>query len=153
MKRSTLLWMSLAAPASAWAQVPAAQNFSQVPAAPGAWSYNAQGGVSEARFMDSSGTIRLFVRCTMANRLVTLSRTSSAPASSLSVWTDTMERGLAARFDPNGMRVTGALHSTDRLLDAIAFSRGRVAVTMPGFPPLVLVAGPEAARVFEDCRN
>lgn len=128
-------------------------DYSNATATPGGWAYRAQAGQSAAHFMDSSGTIRLFVTCTLANRTVTLSRTSSAPASSLTIWTDTAERTLPARFEPNAMRVTAGVQAADRLLDSIAFSRGRFAVSMPGFAPLVLVPGPEAARVFEDCRN
>jgi len=40
----------------------------------------------------------------------------------------------------------------DPLLDAIAFSRGRFAVSMPGSPALVMPAGTEIAHVVEDCR-
>ena len=50
------------------------------------------------------------------------------------------------------MRVTAELFALDPLLDAIAFSRGRFAVTMAGGSPLVVPAWPEAARTIEDCR-
>jgi hypothetical protein len=50
------------------------------------------------------------------------------------------------------MRVTAELPAYDALLDAIAFSRGRISVTMPGGVPLVVPAWPEAARTVEDCR-
>jgi hypothetical protein len=40
----------------------------------------------------------------------------------------------------------------DALLDSIAFSRGRFAVSASGTPALVLPAGPEIGRVVEDCR-
>lgn len=44
------------------------------------------------------------------------------------------------------------LSAYDPLLDAIIFSRGRIAVGIPGQPTLVLPAWAEAERVIEDCR-
>ena len=38
------------------------------------------------------------------------------------------------------------------MLDAMVFSRGHFAISMPGYPPLVLPAGTEIAHVVEDCR-
>jgi hypothetical protein len=142
---------------AALAQVPPApgattQDFTHAPVTPGAWAYRPQAGLTQAYFMDSSGTIRLFVQCAIPTRTVTISRTSAAPAASLTVWTSAQQRALPARFEPNAMRVTVSVNARDTLLDAIAFSRGRIAVLMPGSAPLVIPAGPEAARVFEDCR-
>jgi hypothetical protein len=45
------------------------------------------------------------------------------------------------------------LTATDRLLDEIAFSRGRFTVELPGTPMLIIPAWPEPARVVEDCRG
>jgi hypothetical protein len=50
------------------------------------------------------------------------------------------------------MRVTADFSAFDPLLDAIAFSRGRVSVTIAGGSSLVVPAWPEAARTIEDCR-
>jgi hypothetical protein len=49
--------------------------------------------------------------------------------------------------------VSGMVSANDPLLDAIAFSRGRFTVEVPGLPMLVLPAWPEPARVIEDCRS
>ena len=144
--------------AAAFAQVPVApgattQDYEHAAASPGSWAYQPLQGGSQAYFMDTSGTIRLFVQCSRPTRVVTISRTSAAPAALLSVWTSSQQRNLPARFDPKGMRVSASIAAVDRLLDAVAFSRGRIAVMMPGAAPLVVVPGPETARVFEDCRN
>ena len=105
------------------------------------------------RFVDTTGTARLVLQCTRATRRVSVSLTSAAPAPSLSLWTSVASRNLPARFEANAMRVTAELPAFDALLDAIAFSRGRIAVTMAGGVPLVVPAWPEAARTIEDCRN
>jgi hypothetical protein len=89
----------------------------------------------------------------MANRAITIALTSAAPAATLSVWTTSMTRVLPAQFQANAVRVAATLAANDPLLDAIAFSRGRFAVQMPGSVVLVAPAAPETARVIEDCRN
>ena len=127
-------------------------DFSTSVAMPGSWSYRAVPGGSEARFVDATGTARLVLRCTKASRQISLSHTSAVAAPSLLVWTSSASRNLPARFEPNAMRVTAELAAFDVLLDAIAFSRGRIAVMMGGGSPLVVPAWPEAARTIEDCR-
>jgi hypothetical protein len=127
-------------------------DFNQSPVAPGSWSYQAVPGGSEARFVDTSATARLVIRCTKATRRVSISRTSSVAASSFNLWTSSTSRTLPARFEQNAMRVTAELAAYDAFLDAIAYSRGRIAVVMAGVETLVAPAWPEAARAIEDCR-
>jgi hypothetical protein len=129
-----------------------AQDFNTATVAPGAWTYQALPGASEARFIDGGGTTRLVIRCTKATRQVSFSPTSSAATATIFVWTSSASRNVAVRFEANAMRVTADFSAFDPLLDAIAFSRGRVAVTMVGGMPLVVPAWPEAARTIEDCR-
>ena len=129
-----------------------AVDFSTARVAPGSWGYQSTPGGSMARFVDTTGTARLVLQCTRATRRVSVSLTSAAPAASLSLWTSIASRNLPARFEASAMRVTAELPAYDALLDAIAFSRGRIAVTMPGGVPLVVPAWPEAARTVEDCR-
>ncbi len=145
------------APAPVVAQAvpaPPAVDFNSSPVASGSWAYRALPGGSEARFIDTTGTARLVIQCGRATRRVSISPTSAAPVPSFSVWTSSASRNLPARFEPNAMRVTAELPAFDTLLDAIAFSRGRVAVTLAGGgSSLVVPAWPEAARTIEDCRN
>ena len=129
-----------------------AVDFNTARVAPGSWGYQSTPGGSMARFVDTTGTARLVLQCTRATRRVTIAFTSTAPAASLSLWTSIASRNLPARFEANAMRVTAELPAYDALLDAIAFSRGRIAVTMPGGVPLVVPAWPEPARTIEDCR-
>lgn len=143
-------------PAAALAQLgapPSATDYSDAPMTQGSWSYRAVPGGSEAIFMDTGATIRLAFRCSRQTRAVSVSRISAAPAAALSVWTTSLTRTLPAQFEQNAMRVSAVVNAADGLLDAIAFSRGRIAIAMPGFAPLVVPTGPEAARAFEDCRN
>jgi hypothetical protein len=63
-----------------------------------------------------------------------------------------MTRTLPASFDPATARQTIQVPAYDPLLDALVFSRGRVAVYIADKPALVVPAWPEIARVVEDCR-
>ncbi len=144
---------ALATATAAAAQTAAvAADFNTASVAPGLWGYQSTAGGSMARFVDTTGIARLVLQCERATRRVSVSLTSTAPAASLSLWTSIASRNLPARFEANAMRVTAELPAYDALLDAIAFSRGRIAVTMPGGVPLVVPAWPEAARTIEDCR-
>ena len=123
-----------------------------MPVAAGTWSYQAIAGGSQARFVDTTGTGRLAIQCNKATRRVTISRTSTTAANAMQVWTDSATRALAARYEANGYRISADLAANDRLLDAIAFSRGRFAIIVAGMETLVVPAWPEPARVVEDCR-
>ena len=136
------------------AQVPvAAADYSFSPVSPGTWTYRAVPGGSEATFVDTTNLARLVVGCGTSIRLVTISRISAAPAATLSFWTSSATRDLPARFDINSKRVITQLAARDPLLDALIFSRGRFAISMPGSPALVVPAGTEVAHVVEDCRG
>jgi hypothetical protein len=119
---------------------------------PGTWVYQALPGGSAARFVDSSGSARFALECSKATRRVTISRSSASAAPGLFIWTTDASRSLGARFDAASSRVALELAARDPLLDAIAFSRGRIAVVMTGADTLVMPAWPEAARTIEDCR-
>jgi hypothetical protein len=156
MLRSLFAALIALAPAAAiGAQVvatPPARDFSTATTTAGSWTYQALPGGGEARFVDATGAARLIFHCTKMSRQVNISHTSAIPAPSIFVWTSSASRNLPARFEPNAMRVTADLSAFDPLLDAIAFSRGRIAVTMADGLSLVVPAWPEAARTIEDCR-
>ena len=127
-------------------------DFSYSAVTTGSWSYAPSVSGSEARFTDSAGAVRAAITCARVTRQVSLSRSSLAPAATMSIWTSSASRELASRFDQAALRVTTQTTAYDPLLDALAFSRGRFAILMPGSPALVLPSGPEPAHVFEDCR-
>ena len=150
MKRIAFAAMACAL---AFAPAKAEADFSDSPVSPGSWTYRTVAGGSEAAFVDGTNTTRMVIACGKVTRLVTLSRITAAPAASMSFWTSTVSRDLASRFDQPSGRVIVQLGAADPLLDAIAFSRGRFAVSMPGMPAFVMPAGTEIAHVVEDCRT
>ena len=54
---------------------------------------------------------------------------------------------------PRPARLTAEFGAFDPLLDAIAFSRGRVAFSVGSAPALVVPSWSELSRVIEDCRT
>lgn len=109
----------------------------------GSWTWRSTPEASEALFSDSTG-IQLVIRCTRATRRVSFSRTGAAPGAAMRIATTSSQRQLP----PGNMVLAG-----DPLLDAIAFSRGRLWVDVAGTIPLVLRAAAEPARSIEDCRS
>jgi hypothetical protein len=118
----------------------------------GNWTYSVTAGATQAAFVASSSRTQLALKCTRATRQVWISKPSAGPVAQLSVWTSEMTRNLTASFDPSIGQVTAVLTAYDPLLDALALSRARIAVSVPGAPPLVLPSSPEVTRIIEDCR-
>jgi hypothetical protein len=144
---------ALAAPSFAQAPAaPAVADHSQSVPARGSWSYVAVAGGSEARFLDAARRSQLTLTCNRASRIVTISRPASAAAPYLQVWTTSQRRNLPATFIPQGAQLRASLAANDGLLDAMAMSRGRIAVAISGQPALVAPAWGEIDRVVEDCR-
>ena len=149
--RAMIMLLALAASATAAsAQIGADWRTSGL--SPGSWAYRETTTGSEAVFTDAGATRRLVVKCSRATRRVSLSVASPTAASALAVATTETERRLTAAFDPQGFQIVAEVGAQDPLLDAIAVSRGRFAITVPGRPALILPAWPEIARSIEDCR-
>ncbi len=138
---------------AASAQIPAKVDLETVQPISGTWAYGPIQAGSEADFVNSSSVVQFKVRCNRSARTVSLIRTGvPAAAPSLAIWTTSLSRTVPARFLAS-RELVADLASTDPLLDAIAFSRGRFATAAAGAPMVAIPAWPEVARVVEDCRN
>ncbi|HET9813095.1 MAG TPA: hypothetical protein VFP57_05515 [Sphingomicrobium sp.] len=118
----------------------------------GEWHYAATSGGSEAVFRDGSARPQLTIRCARARRAVTIAKPASAAAPFLFVWTSSSSKSYPATFDAAGGQLSVTVAATDNILDAMAFSRGRLGISVTGSPPLVVPPWEEVARVIEDCR-
>jgi len=150
MRLQTML-LALAAPVTAISAQTSA-DWRTAALAAGGWAYRETVTGSEAVFTDAHVIRRLVVKCSRGTRRVSLSVASPTPASALIVATTETERSLPAVFNPQGFQIVAEITAQDPVLDAIAFSRGRFAITVPGGPALVVPAWPEIARSIEDCR-
>ncbi len=118
----------------------------------GTWIYASASDGSEATFRDASARPQLIVHCTGAARQVTIAKPATGAAPFLLLWTTSLSRSLPASFNPTTARLSATVGAYDPILDALAFSLGRVGVTVSGQPALVVPAWAEVARVIEDCR-
>lgn len=131
---------------------PAPVNWIDLPAAPGNWTWRPIPGGSQADFAGGQFTIR----CDVVARTVTLQRAGrAAGAPAMTILTTQGSRtvpamGLERRTGDAVLEAT--LSARDPLLDAMAFSRGRFAVSSPGLPLLSVPNWAEVGRVIEDCR-
>ncbi|HEX6660990.1 MAG TPA: hypothetical protein VF067_03875 [Sphingomicrobium sp.] len=126
----------------------------------GNWTYAATMDGSEATFANPSALAQLTIRCVRATRRIMISKPSTTAAPFMYVWTNSAVRSVPASFNPLTNRITIDVISNDPLLDALAFSRGRIGVIVPQpagsaaqSVRLVVPAWPEIARVVEDCRS
>ena len=131
-----------AAPIDAQPAAPYFDAYRNTPLSAGDWTYVATASGSEARFGSS-----FVIRCDRPTRLVLLQRLIAprSTANTLVIATDSAIRSFATS--------TVQLSARDSLLDAVAFSRGRIVVSGGGGVALILPSWPEAARSIEDCRN
>jgi hypothetical protein len=121
------------------------------PLTPGDWSY-AEG---VARFANAFA-----MACDRTNRAVILKYAGNVDGSPLmTVRAETMDRtigpGMASMTGRAGSPGPGyeiQLAANDQLLDAMAFSKGRFAIELAGYPTLYIPSYPEVTRVIEDCR-
>ena len=119
----------------------------------GNWGYAASATGSEAVFTDAQATRRVVVRCSRAARQMSIAVTNPVAAPSLQLTTTEYARTLPTAFNPQGYQLAASLSARDGILDALAFSRGRFAISVSGGATLILPAWPEIARSIEDCRS
>ena len=141
-------------PVAAVAATPAplSSDWRDWPLTPGTWRYVAGGGATVARYGAGANT-SFALRCDPGARRITLMR--SGTAAELTITTSSRSAKLpAGSINDDGAPMTAViLNANDSLLDAMAFSRGRVMIASPGLPPLVVPAWAEITRAVEDCRK
>ncbi|WP_271438455.1 hypothetical protein [Pontixanthobacter luteolus] len=135
---------------------PTYDNWLDAPQTEGDWTYGQDPDETMAVFAQSGteNTAPFIIRCDVMQRTISLARRGTNAASTpMRIRTETAQRLLIAQPVP-GQRalVAATVPANDRLLDAIALSRGRFAVETGGLETLYLPAWPEITRVVEDCR-
>lgn len=129
---------------------PASRTWMDAPQTTGDWRYLPGAGGGIAMFGAAGATPLFAMRCERAARVVILARTGVAAARQMTVHSETQNRTLAAA--PVGQSIEARLAAGDRLLDAMALSKGRFAIEVPGAASLFLPSWAEVTRVIEDCR-
>ena len=146
----------VAPPPSPPVAAPAPRDWRDVPQTPGDWRYAPLANGSEARFGAVGGEALVVLRCDRAASTVTLYRAGSAQGpvpASITTSSDMRPASAMPVAGASPQMVALAFAAGDRMLDAIAFSRGRFVVDVNGLPVLTLPAWAEVGRVVEDCRK
>lgn len=118
-----------------------------LPITPGAWRWSLSGGVSQAVYATQGSAPQIIMACQSGQvRLII----PGAAGGVIQITTATQTRQASTQSDAAGTML--ALPASDRLLDAIALTRGRWEVEVTGHAPLLLPADASASRVVEDCR-
>lgn len=133
---------------------PSFADWMDAPRTPGDWTYRARPGGGIAVYGEPVTEGLFSLRCDAATRALVLARAGRANApTQMTVRTETQTRTLAAA--PSGGQLSmieARLPAGDRLLDAMALSKGRFAIETPGATTLYLPSWAEVTRVIEDCR-
>ena len=117
------------------------------------WRWSNSAGRSTASYAAPGQPPVAMLWCDPAQRATILwTNAGLAEPAPLMVTTTGTRRLLTAQPQPGGGS-SARLATSDPLLDAIAFSRGRFMLEMTGSPALYLPAWPELSRVIEDCRG
>lgn len=133
------------------------ENWMDTPITPGDWHYVVEQQETLAIFGPSSTTqgAELILRCELQTRQVGIGRVgATATQAEMLIRTESQTRRVTGEHINRSSPLTIAeLSPSDSLLDAMAFSKGRIAVDVAGLEPIYAPAWPEITRIIEDCRR
>ena len=123
----------------------------------GIWSLGGDDRASVAQFGLPGASPDFLIRCVTASKSIYLSRAGTlheggVPAITLAS-TETAKTYHAANSRGAPTYIWSETPANDPQLDLLAFSRGRILVSIAGMDDLVLPSWPEFARIVEDCRG
>jgi hypothetical protein len=123
------------------------------PFAVGDWAYRRDDRGSTAVFGPTGQNVVVSLRCDLQNRRIYVSREATAPGQRIVIRTSSSMKEFAAQATGGTPAyLASEIMPMDAILDAMAFSRGRILLETDGHPQLILPAWAEIARIVEDCR-
>jgi hypothetical protein len=143
------------APVQPVAPAPVAQpsgHWTDWPMQQGSWVYRRDDRGSIALYGVPGSDALVTLRCDKGRGRVYLSRAGGA-GSALTMRTSSTSKTVAAQ--PTGGQppyIAAEMQTIDPLLDAMAYSRGRIALEVPGLLNIAIPVWSEIGRVVEDCR-
>jgi hypothetical protein len=124
------------------------------PLAPGDWVYRSDERGSVALFGPAGQNATLTLRCDKARARIYLAREGQGSAGRMIVRTSSALKEFAS--SPTGgtpAYLAAEIMPTDPVLDAMALSRGRIAIETSGHAPIAIPSWAEITRIVEDCRG
>ncbi|MCJ1959252.1 hypothetical protein [Novosphingobium mangrovi (ex Hu et al. 2023)] len=128
--------------------LPEPANWRDAPVTPGTWSWAQSGPRSVADFGGSLFTMR----CDTRNATVTLERRAQGAAGRVTMGITTMQDTHTVTAEARQGYYVATLPARSPILDDMAFTRGRFALSTQGQPTLYIPSWTEVSRVIEDCR-
>ena len=122
------------------------------PMAAGSWVYRRDDRGSISLYGAPNADALVTLRCDKGRRTIFLSRAGSA-GSAITVRTSASMKSIAAQ--PTGGKpsyIASEIAPTDPILDAMAYSRGRIAIEASPLLNIAIPVWSEIGRVVEDCR-
>jgi hypothetical protein len=130
-----------------------ASGWADAPLSSGGWRYEGDGTVSRALFGDNPFRPAMVIACDRGQGRIGIAVRGTPPGPRrMEVLTETAQAALTAASEPAVEGVAAILAPADPLLDAMALSKGRFAVTVDGAGMLIVPSWAEVSRVIEDCR-
>jgi hypothetical protein len=119
----------------------------------GDWTYRRDNQGSVGSFGAPGQNTKVSLRCDVQNRRVYLAQEATA-GRRMVIRTSSSSKEFATRAaGTNPVYVTAEIQPTDAILDAMAFSRGRILLETDGQQPVILPSWAEITRIVEDCRG
>ena len=122
------------------------------PLAVGDWIYRQDDRGSLALFGTPNADAVVTLRCDKARQRIYLARAGSGSGSIVIRSSSMMKEFVGAPTGGALPFIATEIMPRDPILDAMIFSRGRIALEVTGQMPLAIPSWPEIGRVVEDCR-
>ncbi len=132
---------------------PATAEWIDWPLAAGDWVYRRDERGSIGLFGASGQNAMVTLRCDTQRRRIYLGRAGASTGGRMVVRTSSSMKEFAA--SPTGATpayLASEIMPNDPILDAMAFSRGRIAIQVTGEPSIAIPSWAEITRIVEDCR-
>ena len=131
-------------PAGEWTDWPLAQ---------GDWVYRRDERGSIALFGPIGANALVTLRCDNARRKIYLAREGRSVGMIVVRASSAMKELMGAPTGGVPPYIATEITPNDPILDAIALSRGRIAINVAGQQPLAIPSWAEITRIVEDCRD
>lgn len=135
-------------------QPPQAKDWIDWPIAPGFWIYRQDARGSIALFGPPNSDATITFRCDRQRQRIYLARAGNGAAGSMTIRTSsTLKTFTAVPTGGNPAYVATEIMPSDRILDAMSSTRGRIALENNGMTSIAVPIWSEVPRVIEDCRG
>lgn len=122
------------------------------PLTPGDWVYRQDERGSIALFGPSGANALVTLRCDRARQTIYLSRAGNSVGMIVVRSSSTMKEFMGAPTGGALPFIAAEITPRDPILDAMIYSRGRIAINVAAQTPLAIPSWAEIGRVVEDCR-